>query len=234
MAFDPNAPRKPFVARGSRIARCEGCLMPGVFCLCADKPNISAGSIFWLMTHRNEVYKPTNTGRLILDTVKGSRTFEWSRLEPSAEFLSALEDERFYPVIVFPKDQDYQHRMVDVDEIKASGKTPAFMILDGTWRQARRMFRHSRYLDDLPVFEPSIHAESRYRLRQANESHHLCTAEVAAAVLECMGDEYPADVMNAYFDLFNHQYYSARMRLESSPEVEDARAHLKALLDTLR
>ena len=28
-----------------------------------------------------------------------------------------------------------------------AGKRPVFIILDGTWRQARRMFRHSRYLD---------------------------------------------------------------------------------------
>jgi DTW domain-containing protein YfiP len=204
--------------------------MPGSFCLCNDKPGIKAHSVFWLLTHKNEVYKPTNTGRLILDTVDDSRTFEWSRLEPNADFLSFLEDERYYPVIVFPNDEDYQHRMVTAEQIQSTEKIPAFMILDGTWRQARRMFRHSRYLDRLPVFEPTINRESRYRLRQANESHHLCTAEVAAAVLASMGEHYPAEVMNAYFDLFNHQYYSARMRMSDSKEAEEARSRLRNLL----
>lgn len=229
MAFDPNAPRKPFVARGSRVVRCEACLMPQQRCLCADKPAIAGQAVFWLLTHRNEIYKPTNTGRLIVDTLQGSQVFIWSRNEPDAALREALADPRFAPCLVFPRGDDYQHRMVTPAQLP-SDKIPAFIILDGTWRQARRIFRKSRYLDHLPVLEPQINAPSRYHLRQPTEDHHVCTAEVGAAVLREMGDQHSADVLDAYFDLFNSEYYAARRHKDLDNAAAQARSALQQAL----
>lgn len=57
--------------------------------------------------------------------------------------------------MIFPDDQpDYADRVVDIDAVHAAkqqARIPVFIILDGTWRQARRMFRKSPYLDALPV-----------------------------------------------------------------------------------
>lgn len=215
MPFDPNAPRKPFVARGSRTDRCESCLLSESLCICDYRPNIKSNAVFWLLTHHDERYKPTNTGRLILDAFEHSDSYIWSRteLDPKLELL--LESPDYYPIIVFPFDTKHETRMVSARNVKAvtleSGKRPAFILLDGTWRQARRMFRLSQYLKHLPVIEPSIGRKSRYHLRKASEEHHLCTAEVAAVILEDMEETQPALYLNRYFDLFNASYYASRM-----------------------
>ncbi|NVK41756.1 MAG: DTW domain-containing protein [Oceanospirillaceae bacterium] len=201
-------PRKPFVARGSNIARCDSCLMPAHRCICEYRVQVQAQARFWLLTHRKEVYKPTNTGRLILDTIAGSEAFEWSRTEPEDRFLALLDSADFDPYIVFPSAPDYADRMVQFEA--KPGRPPVFMILDGTWRQARRMFRHSRYLDRIPVIEPRTERETRYDLRTQVASHHLCTAEVAAAMLEQIGDQASANVLDAYFDVFNEYYHASR------------------------
>lgn len=227
MAYDSHAQRKPFVARGSKIGRCAGCFLPTPSCLCSDKPSVQAAAVFWLLTHNDEYYKPTNTGRLIVDSIQGSRVFKWSRTEPDPDFMNALSDPAYVPCIVFPSGSSYQERMVEGSSF--AGKTPAFIILDGTWRQARRMFRLSRYLDHLPVIEPGSGAVSRYQLRQSAQEHHLCTAEVGAAILREVQDHSSADVLDAYFDLFNAEYYASRRCVDMSSVSSQARARLMKL-----
>lgn len=208
MSFLSAPPRKPFVARGSRVSRCERCLLPQLRCICEYRVEIEAQARFWLLTHRNEVYKPTNTGRLILDTIARSRTFAWSRTEPDPDLLEQLANPGLDPYLVFPAAPDYDQRMVEFEP--KPGREPVFIILDGTWRQARRMFRHSRYLDQVPVIEPRSQRQTRYDLRTQAQDHHLCTCEVAAALLEQIGDAPSAEVLDAYFEVFNEYYHASR------------------------
>lgn len=205
-----NPPRKPFVARGSGVARCDDCRLPQEVCICDWRQVVPAKCQFWLLTHRYEFYKPTNTGRLIMDSVADTKLFEWSRTEPSAELMAALEDRRYAPCLVFPSGEDYQHRMIESPG--TDDRIPVFVILDGTWRQARRMFRHSRYLQHLPVIEPKTDRLSRYKLRRSTIDHHLCTAEVAVALLEQVGDQAAADHLEEYFERFNSSYLATRRR----------------------
>jgi len=209
-----NPPRKPYVARGSNVERCEGCRLPVEACICEWRHTLPARCEFWLLMHRYERYKPTNTGQLILDTISHTRLFEWSRTEPEQALLDALEDSRYFPCLVFPSGEDYQHRMVS--RLPDDGRMPAFIILDGTWRQARRMFRHSRYLQHLPVIEPQTDRLSRYRLRRSTVPEHLCTAEVAVALLEQIGDRQAAAHLEGYFERFNEGYISARRRWDKA------------------
>ncbi|SMR73528.1 conserved hypothetical protein [Marinobacterium sediminicola] len=190
--------------------RCDDCRLPQEVCICEWRYTVPAKCQFWLLTHRYELYKPTNTGRLIVDSIAQTRMFEWSRTEPTADLLAALEDQRYAPCLVFPAGEDYQHRMVD--EVGGDGRIPVFIILDGTWRQARRMFRHSPYLQHLPVIEPQTERLSRYKLRRSTIDHHLCTAEVAVALLEQVGDQAAADHLEEYFERFNSSYIATRRR----------------------
>ena len=55
-----------------------------------------------LLVSENEVFKPSNTGRLILDTVKEGYVYQWSRTEPDQAMLSLLNHEYYQPIVVFP------------------------------------------------------------------------------------------------------------------------------------
>lgn len=207
-------PRREFKARGSFVERCEGCNLPVLNCLCPYKVTAESEAQVWLLTHRIEHYKPTNTGRLIGDVLAQTEVFTWHRTEPDARLLALLADERFAPFVVFPDDQpDYADRVVSIDAVtqaKASGKTPVYILIDGTWRQARRIFRKSPYLDALPVLPLRTERETRYRLRKPASKAHLCTAEVAAELLRQGGDVEAADVLDDYFDAFNASYAASR------------------------
>ncbi len=222
------APVKPFIARGSRIERCPRCLLGQRACICEYKIAGQAEACFVLLMHHNERFKPTNTGRLIADCFSDTKIFEWSRTEPAPEFLQLLQDVRYQPYLVFPEGDDYQHRMVTYD---GSQKRPLFILLDGTWRQARRMFRHSSYLQGLPVITlPELPSSSRYHLRKAVEPGQLCTAEVAAELLAMIGDGVGAEVLMAYFEVFNEHYRAARLSRPLNEEMP-AKGFLRQLLE---
>ncbi|WP_217551382.1 DTW domain-containing protein, partial [Pantoea sp. GbtcB22] len=74
-----------------------------------------------------------------------------------------------------------------------------FVMLDGTWTEARKMYRKSPWLDALPVMSHNVSAPSRYTLREAHGEGQHCTADVAAALLEQAGDLAAAAELQHYF-----------------------------------
>ncbi|MGJ8526336.1 hypothetical protein LMG33818_002085 [Halomonadaceae bacterium LMG 33818] len=207
-------PPRPFKARGSFVTRCEDCRLPALNCLCPYRVEAKSTIRFWLVLHDLEWKKPTNTGRLIKDCLPHTELFHWSRTEPDPRLLAHLNDPRFQPFLVFPDDQpDYMHRVVKgpIKDNVEEGRIPVFIILDGTWRQARRMFRHSPYLDRLPIVSLRTERLTRYRLRTPASAQHLCTAEVAAELLKQGGETTAADILDDYFDVFNESYAASRV-----------------------
>ncbi|MHB0776230.1 tRNA-uridine aminocarboxypropyltransferase [Halomonas sp. WWR20] len=208
-------PRRPFKARGSFVTRCEACRLPQLNCLCPYRVPAESHARFWLLTHPLEHNKPTNTGRLISDILGTTEVFTWYRTAPDPRLLERLEDARFAPFIIFPDDQpDYAERVVGqgaLRDVTADGRIPVFVILDGTWRQARRMFRKSPYLDGLPVLPLKTERLTRYRLRKPASTAHLCTAEVAAELLRMAEDTCAAAILDDYFDAFNDSYAASRV-----------------------
>lgn len=217
----PRPPRREFKARGSFVTRCEGCNLPVLNCLCPYKVKAESVAQVWLLTHPLEHFKPTNTGRLIGDVITTTQVFTWYRTAPDAQLAALLKDPRYAPFVIFPDDQpDYADRVVGIETVhgaKAQARIPVFIILDGTWRQARRMFRKSPYLDGLPVLPLKTERETRYRLRKPASKAHLCTAEVAIELLRQGGDTAAADVLDDYFDVFNDSYAASRLHHKIDP-----------------
>ncbi|MBT2786810.1 MULTISPECIES: tRNA-uridine aminocarboxypropyltransferase [unclassified Halomonas] len=217
----PRPPRREFKARGSFVTRCDHCQLPVLNCLCPYQVKAESHAQVWLLTHPLEHFKPTNTGRLIRDVITTTQVFTWYRVAPDAQLAALLKDPRYVPFVIFPDDQpDYADRVVGIDAVhaaKAQARIPVFIILDGTWRQARRMFRKSAYLDGLPVLPLKSERETRYRLRKPASKAHLCTAEVAIELLRQGGDTVAADVLDDYFEVFNDSYAASRLHHKIDP-----------------
>ena len=212
-------PRRPFTARGSLIKRCEGCRMPQEFCICRFRTETCARVEFWVLMHLEEINKPTNTARLIGDTLPATRVFAWQRKKPPGALLELLQDEGYQPFIIFPDDQpDYQHRVVHnypAAREGQQGRKPVFILLDGTWRQARKMFRQSDYLQELPVLPIRSQRKTSYQLRKPASEAHLCTCEVGIELLNLAGDRQAARVLENYFTVFNQGYAAARRQRQA-------------------
>lgn len=96
---------REFMARGKSVVRCELCQLAKTACICPWRPTRASGCEFVLLMHRDEVLKPTNSGRLIADVFPAhTHAFCWSRTEPDVELLRLLNDPARLCLLVFPAD----------------------------------------------------------------------------------------------------------------------------------
>jgi DTW domain-containing protein YfiP len=217
---------KPFLARGgSRVERCSGCRLAPSHCMCNLRPQVRVRAGVCLIMADIEPLKPSNTGWLIADVVADTFAFSWARTEVDTALLAVLADPQWKPYLVFPSEFVDEARVVpDIaainSNVNGATRRPLFVLLDGTWAEARKMFRKSSYLDQLPVLSLKPEQLSRYRLRRSQREEHLCTAEVAALCLELAGEPHAAQTLEAYLDVFTNRYLQARN--QQPVNVEDA------------
>lgn len=206
-----------YKSRGQRVIRCELCRLAKQFCICELAPKVNSQTGFLLLMYDTEVLKPSNTGKLIADLIPDSFAFLWSRTEVNPEIIALLEDPIWQPMIVFPKAYAGEEREIFDNKITLTpGKRPLFIMLDGSWREAKKMFRRSPYLQHLPVvsFTPKVpeneeEISSRYQIRLAANNTELATAEVAAQILSLAGEQTNADLLDLWFDVFSYEYQRA-------------------------
>ncbi|MGL6627594.1 tRNA-uridine aminocarboxypropyltransferase [Aeromonas jandaei] len=202
---------RPFLARGGTLARCPACQLREDWCACEWRPELKAEAGFCLLMYDSEPMKPSNTGRLIADVLPDTTwAFLWSRTEPHPELLALLADPAWQPYVVFPACEKEPARLTS-EVVLAPGKKPLFILLDGTWPEARKMFNKSPYLDGFPVLAIKPDALSTYGMRVANSEEHLCTAEVAACVLEVAGELRAGQALQHWFNLFSRRYMAGRV-----------------------
>jgi DTW domain-containing protein YfiP len=175
---------------------------------------VSSNAGFLILMYDTEVLKPSNTGKLIADLIPDTYAFLWSRTEENPALLAVLNDPQWQPMIVFPKEYAGEDREIFDNAINTvQGKRPLFIMLDGSWREAKKMYRRSPYLQALPVvsFTPGAPKEgdeisSRYQIRVGANNTELATAEVAARVLALANEPINAGLLDRWFDVFSYQY----------------------------
>lgn len=177
---------KPFLARGGfKRERCGGCRLVPSHCMCAQRPAVQTRAGVCLLMADIEPLKPSNTGWLIADMVTDTFAFSWARTETDPALLTLLSDPQWQPYVVFPGEYAAPGRVVSgvkrpAAPCAATDKRPLFILLDGTWAEARKMFSRSPYLDALPVLSLNPDRKSEYQLRRSRRDDHFCTSEVAA------------------------------------------------------
>lgn len=207
---------KPFLARGGfKRERCMGCRLVPTHCMCGLRTSMSTRSAVCLLMADIEPLKPTNTGWLIADLVDDTFAFGWSRTETDTALLSLLSDPDWDCYVVFPAQYAAPERVVRTVRTRAPGdggasKRPMFILLDGTWSEARKMFGRSPYLDHFPVLGLEPPRASQYKLRRSRCGDHFCTSEVAALCLDLAGDRVAGKTLEAYLAVFTDHYLHAR------------------------
>ncbi|MCL1124273.1 tRNA-uridine aminocarboxypropyltransferase [Shewanella surugensis] len=199
---------KAYNARGKNVVRCEQCLLCQTLCTCAWRKRLSTEAHFLLIMYDDEVLKPSNSGRLIADLVPNTHAYIWSRVQANREMLALIHDPNYQAYVIFPSEYAVKNQPV-VSLLPTEGKfgaddgkTPLFIMLDGSWREAIKMFRKSPYLHQLPLLSFSAEHTAQYMLRKGSHDFQLGTAEVAALALAANGEFANAEALTAWFALF--------------------------------
>ena len=219
---------KPFMARGGfKRERCVDCRLVQSHCMCALRPTVVTRAGVCLLMADIEPLKPSNTGWLIADVVPDTFAFGWARTETDPALLALLNDPQWQPCVVFPGQYAAPGRVVHTvqptDSVEGeTTRRPLFILLDGTWSEARKMFGKSPYLNALPVLSLEPDQVSQYTLRRSCRNDHFCTSEVAALCMNLAGEHLAGDTLEAYLAIFTHHYLRARNQL---PIEWDSAAH---------
>lgn len=229
----------PGLDRGPpRKERCPRCRLAPSHCMCALQPVVPTRAGVCLIMADFEPLKPSNTGWLIADVVPDTTAFGWSRLAADPALLALLDDPQWQPYVVFPGEFAAPGRVVtellpgqsgaSTGADAGTGARPLFVLLDGTWSEARKIFRKSPWLDRFPVLSLQPGQLSRYRLRRSTHAHHFCTSEVAALCLALAGEHRAAQVLEAWLDVFSSRYLRARQSVPVDAQ-DEAHQRLRAL-----
>lgn len=164
-----------------------------------------------LLTHSTELERPTNTGRLLLESPQTAlrdhsdwsvRQLSWQRKAPDPLLLQQLAMSDY--VLLFPAPTAHQ---IDVDSlVSTTFSMPAgFILLDATWQQAQKMYNQSPYLHSLPKWQIQSATPSRYILRRNQRQQGWCTAELVVLLWRHLGAVEQAAELDERFSAFNQR-----------------------------
>ncbi|REG85876.1 tRNA-uridine aminocarboxypropyltransferase [Marinomonas pollencensis] len=209
--------RRPYLARGANATRCPSCLMAEFACFCSARKTAQADINFILLFHRDEIFKPTNSGRLIADLYPDNTlAFLWDRTQPSEPLLSLLEARKDHCTVLFPdtitaQQQGRTLRSLPL-ETTTTNEKHTFIVLDGTWKQASKMFHQSEWLKNIPHLAINSQAQRSFLVRHSGHDMQFATAEVVALLLDSLGYEQHGEHLLNYYQRFNKHCLASRKR----------------------
>lgn len=179
---------------------CEKCGLPKLTCMCEVMPRLSTEIEFWILIHERELKRSTNTGKLIGNVLNNNTyMYIWERKSPPQELLHKMDSGEYDVYVVFPAETSEVKMRVKTFE-KFKDKKTAFVLLDGTWQEARKMMRKSEFLKRLPILAFTPDKKSRFVLRKSISQDHLCTFETAIALLRLTGETENPFLMEVFFE----------------------------------
>lgn len=160
-------------------ARCTSCLRPAAHCLCALIPHICARTRLLVIQHPSEQGHALNTARMLVAGLEGAQLLVTEVLAEESAWYRLLADPDWQTELLFPG--------VGVPLVAAAPcalRPRRLVLLDGTWRKARKLLYLNPLLQSLPKVGLPEGMQSRYRLRKAPRPGALSTLEAGVAALQ--------------------------------------------------
>lgn len=179
-------------------SHCPRCYMRREICICPILPTVQTQTEFLILRHVREAGRPSNTGRLVTLAMPNSRiiTCGGGNLTGLSSMLSSIDKNLLNRPGTWLLWPDGTNAPADLSDIAPPDRV---VVLDATWRQARRLYKR------LPVLHamPRLHLPAprpRNRLRRQHRSDGMSTIEAVAAAITRFEGAYVAEPLEKLFD----------------------------------
>lgn len=163
--------------------RCQSCERPASVCWCRYLPNpkIEIRCKIVILQHPNEVKRNIRTALMAEKAIANHRC----RVVVGKKFCGEKEtnlrsnfSDKTY--LLFPGAD-----AVDLESVIGSGKPEelSFIILDGTWDEAKKLYSKNAFLQKLPKVQLNVETKSIYVVRTQPVDGYLSTLETVAFTL---------------------------------------------------
>jgi DTW domain-containing protein YfiP len=180
--------------------RCPRCWIRHEFCLCAEIPQIPTRTRVVIVRHAREADKSTGTARIAGLALPNSAMIDFGE-------ESALVDEEVKPFaegawLLFPAEEG----------TAPLPPTPpsCLIVIDGTWRQTRRMLKKLPSLVGVPRMPLPPKGEAPLRLRESTSADNRSTLEAIADGLTLLEGESVGAPLHRLHNLMVERVFRAR------------------------
>jgi DTW domain-containing protein YfiP len=185
-------------ARNLPICSCSG--LAAAACPGADLRRIDTRVAVVIVSHRIELQRTSNTGRLLGRVLSRCEQRVHAEGEPAPESLTGSRK-----LLLFPSEGA---RVLEPADGAACGTV--LVVPDGTWAQARRIVRRDALLQGAEPVSLPPGPGSRYRLRCTVGEGRLSTYEAVARAMGILQGNETQLAMEALFDRFVERMLSTR------------------------
>jgi DTW domain-containing protein len=168
---------------------CPRCVLQLAVCVCQEIPRVQATTEIVLIRHVTELFLTSNTGRFAALSLPNSRLMAYGGgADFDASTLSEPGTALLYCSGPAPRPLSFVPRRL--------------IVLDGSFRQARRMYKRVPELRDLPELSLPAPAVTPTRLRRPTLPEGMSTLEAVAAALSLLeGPELAAPLWALHAEL---------------------------------
>ena len=151
-------------------------------CICAQCAPVDNRTFVHVLQHPRERFHPFGTARIVeLTLSRVAVHVAFGRTQQDVHHPIALPDDA---VLLYPRPD-----AVDLHALPPQDRPRNLVVLDGTWRQARQLYRDNPWLARLPCVRIDPAEPSRYRIRKEPAPHCLSTVESTALALQALEPE---------------------------------------------
>lgn len=191
--------------------RCKRCWVRLEFCVCSEIREQRPATELVVVRHLRESFKSTGTVRAAALVLPELKCLEYGETgEPARYELEALTGEGTY--LLFPGEATTPWEGAQVKRL---------VVLDGTWRQTRRMFQRLPPLQGLPRLTLPEKTDRVLRLREGKLAEGRSTFEAIADALELLEGPAVAEPLHAFHALFVERILRARGVWEQRTQAAD-------------
>ena len=160
---------------------CNECDFLKSRCLCDTLKSISNKIHLIVLQHPTETKHPLNTVRIMKKSFNEITVINGEDFTSDLRLNTLLCDPNNSVALLYPKDDS---TLLGETFLPI---TPTHLILiDGTWRKAKKIYMLSRNLHTLPSIRLAPVETSEYKIRKAPSSDSLSTLEAAVSALEVL------------------------------------------------
>ncbi|MBB3210323.1 hypothetical protein FHS27_006170 [Rhodopirellula rubra] len=164
------------------LQRCLRCYRPHRMCFCDAIVPVRNQTSVLILQHRRERFHPFNTARIVHESLE--------RCDLMVAYNAELADQ--FQQAALPENTGLLYPGADarlLSDLPPSDRPEHLVILDGTWHQAKTLFRDIPRLQTLPQYCLAPSSPGRYRIRREPNEHALSTLEATVSALMALEPE---------------------------------------------
>ncbi len=177
--------------RSSSFQRCPQCKLNQTLCYCHELPSLNILTKIYFLQHHREINLTSNTVNWARLMIQGTETYyRGVQGNPFKVESLDLQDQSTLPLYLFPEIDAVPLTAENLAMINPDNRPIKLIIPDGSWSQARKIFRREFQLNNstegrlkpIPVMVPKT-MMADYVLRKSPGLGHLSTFEAMAHAL---------------------------------------------------